>query len=415
MTWQNVRLAEIGSWFGGMTPSKSVARYWEDGSFPWLSPKDMGPESLAGTIDLVSRVAVAETSLRLVPAGSVAIVVRSGILERTIPVAQVPFETALNQDMKAIVPRPDVDGAWLAWGLRAFERQLLESTRKRGTTVASLEVSRLRDFSLPLPPFREQRRIVEILEDHLSRLGAASEGVARSLQRAERLLEAREVQAHAGVRARMVRLADVLQTPLANGKSVPTREGGFPVLRLTAIKDGRVDLREVKQGDWDADDASRFLVHAGDVMIVRGNGALRLVGRAALVEKVKEEAAYPDTLIRAVADRHQILPEYLTWVLNSRPVRSQVERKARTTAGIYKVNQKDLGRLVFALPQISDQESILEAIAVARETTTDLKATMSAVAQRSELLRQALLQAAFAGRLTGRDSDLERTEELVDA
>lgn len=105
MTWKNVKLRDLGTWHGGGTPSKSNPDFWINGDVPWLSPKDMGPEILHDTKDHVTAAAVVGSSTKLVPAGAVAVVTRSGILERTIPVALVPFATTMNQDMKAVVPR----------------------------------------------------------------------------------------------------------------------------------------------------------------------------------------------------------------------------------------------------------------------------------------------------------------------
>ena len=189
MTWDRVRLKDLGTWYGGGTPSKSNPEFWVDGHVPWLSPKDMGPEVLSTTVDHITSAAVVGSSTRLVPAGSVAVVTRSGILERTLPVAVVPFETTMNQDMKAVAPHEGIDPRWVAWGLRAYERQLLRETRKAGTTVASIEMARFYDFTLPLPGLDEQRRVVAILEDHLSRLDAANAATASATRRLAALRE----------------------------------------------------------------------------------------------------------------------------------------------------------------------------------------------------------------------------------
>ena len=118
MTWQTVPLCDVGTWYGGATPSKGTAAFWTEGTIPWLSPKDMGPEVLRSTQDHITPAAVEGSSAKLVPAGSVAVVVRSGIIERTIPVSLVPFDTTLNQDMKAVQPRADIDARWIASDLR---------------------------------------------------------------------------------------------------------------------------------------------------------------------------------------------------------------------------------------------------------------------------------------------------------
>ena len=175
MNWPMVRLGDLGQWFGGGTPSKARSDFWQDGTVPWLSPKDMGHDVLSGTQDLITQAAVEGSAVRRVPAGSVAIVVRSGILERTLPIAVVPFETTLNQDMKALSPHKGVESSWVAWALRSREQRILSDTRKAGTTVASIEFSRLLRLQIPLPDVAEQRRIVAILEEHLSDLDDAQQ------------------------------------------------------------------------------------------------------------------------------------------------------------------------------------------------------------------------------------------------
>ena len=67
----------------------------------------------------------------------------------------------------------------------------------------------------------------------------------------------------------IVPLRELIGTPLANGRSVPSQVGGFPVLRLTALRNGTIDLRERKEGAWTRDDAERFLVQTGDFLVSR--------------------------------------------------------------------------------------------------------------------------------------------------
>ena len=198
-----------------------------------------------------------------------------------------------------------------------------------------------------------------------------------------------------------VPLRDVLTAGLTNGRSVTTQDGGFPVLRLTALRDGRIDLAERKAGAWTADEAARFLVEKGDYLISRGNGSLRLVGRGGLVVDAPDPVAYPDTLIRARPATDKIAPEYLTLVWNAPGVRRQIEKAAKTTAGIYKVNQKDLAAIRIPVPSLAEQAQVVDAVAASREALGRLSGEVHAASARSAALRRSMLAAAFSGRLTG--------------
>jgi type I restriction enzyme S subunit len=151
-----------------------------------------------------------------------------------------------------------------------------------------------------------------------------------------------------------VSLDQLLAEPLANGKSVPDGDG-FPVLRLTCIKSGLVDLAERKRGDWSNIDPQRFLVEADDFLIVRGNGSIHLVGRGGRVSAAPVGVAYPDTLIRARVAPAVLHPPLLARWWDSPPVRRHIERRAKTTAGIYKVNQADLGQTPIPLAPMLEQ------------------------------------------------------------
>ena len=155
-------------------------------------------------------------------------------------------------------------------------------------------------------------------------------------------------------------LGELVAEPLRNGRSVNDRPGGFPVLRLTALRGLRADLDEAKEGDWDRADAVPFIVRAGDFLISRGNGSLHRVAKGALVGESRVEVAFPDTIIRVRPDRAQILPEFLALAWSCQAVRTQVESRARTTAGIYKVSQRDLAAVVLSLPDLNQQRRIVE-------------------------------------------------------
>ena len=151
----------------------------------------------------------------------------------------------------------------------------------------------------------------------------------------------------------------VLAEPLANGRSVKTADQGIPVLRLTSLRDGLIDLSESKIGAWSASEAEPFLIHKNDILVSRGNGSIHLVGLGAIVCDDPCPIAFPDTLIR-VRPSDGIDRRFFAALWNSRATRDQIERKAKTTAGIYKVNQDDVATCVLPLPPLAEQIRIRE-------------------------------------------------------
>lgn len=162
-TWANAKFSDFGTWIGGGTPSKANPRFW-NGPIPWVSPKDMKTKVIRKAIDGITEEAVENSAAKLVTAGSVLIVTRSGILTHTLPIAVTAVESTLNQDLKALAVPDGISSDYIAWGMRAFEQRILDKCRKGGTTVHSIEMPRLASFELPIAPTNEQRRIVEKIE-----------------------------------------------------------------------------------------------------------------------------------------------------------------------------------------------------------------------------------------------------------
>lgn len=192
-----------------------------------------------------------------------------------------------------------------------------------------------------------------------------------------------------------VRLADVISEPLVNGRSVRDHEGGFPVLRLTAIKDGWIDLSRSKQGAWTADDAAPFCVVEGDFLLSRGNGSLSLVGRGGVVGTVPAPVAFPDTMIRVRPDKRVLDSAFLRLIWQSPVVRSQIESRVRTTAGIYKLNQKILEDIHLSLPPLGEQQRIVEALDSLLSRLDASASSLTSIQQRFPKLAGALRNASL--------------------
>ncbi|MCW3147025.1 restriction endonuclease subunit S [Stutzerimonas stutzeri] len=147
---------------GGGTPSKENLDYWK-GDIPWVSPKDMKTFWIAETEDKITEAAVVESSTNMVEPGALLLVVRSGILQRTIPVGINTVTVSLNQDMKAL--RFIVDGMaeFVSFLIKGFEPSILLEWRKQGATVESIEHEYMANTVLAVPPPIELNAIVQKL------------------------------------------------------------------------------------------------------------------------------------------------------------------------------------------------------------------------------------------------------------
>ncbi|HBM9845232.1 TPA: restriction endonuclease subunit S [Escherichia coli] len=175
-------LGEIGKWYGGGTPSKNKIEFWENGSIPWISPKDMGRTLVDSSEDYITEEAVLQSSTKLIPANSIAIVVRSSILDKVLPSALIKVPATLNQDMKAVIPHENTLVKYIYHMIGSRGSDILRAAKKTGGSVASIDSKKLFSFKIPVPNINEQQRIVEILDKFDTLTNSITEGLPREIE-----------------------------------------------------------------------------------------------------------------------------------------------------------------------------------------------------------------------------------------
>ena len=163
VTADPVPLANLGRWQGGITPSKSNPAYWEAGAIPWLASMDVSDTTTDEIRGRVTEQALQETPLKIVPAPSVAVVMRSNILRRTLPIGLVKVDTTVNQDIRLLVPREDVDAEYVFQVLRADSERIRGACVRTDGSMAAMSSQSFFAWEIPLPDLVEQRAIAEQL------------------------------------------------------------------------------------------------------------------------------------------------------------------------------------------------------------------------------------------------------------
>jgi type I restriction enzyme S subunit len=166
----------------------------------------------------------------------------------------------------------------------------------------------------------------------------------------------------------VMRLARVIAEGPKNGISPPIDERGtIESFSISAVRDSIVEVRagdrKYISGNKEALERAYRLLR-GDVLLVRGNGNIRLVGKAGVVVHDMPGRVYPDLLMR-VRLAPTCLPRYLVVLLNCPIGRDQIETAARTAVGTFKINNQQVRHLCFALPSVPEQQKILDCLAEA--------------------------------------------------
>lgn len=293
-----------------------------------------------------------------------------------------------------------------------FELYSVDGTLGRfstGSTIAHLPQQKLRELPVPLPPLQEQSRIVEILEDHLSRLDA-TEGLMLKAERRLAALRRSTLKA-------VINRADRETVPLRRlvkrieagrsfgGAAAPAVKGQWGIVKVSAMTWGEFRPDENKAVPADAADP-RYEIRPGDLLLSRAN-TNDYVGASVLVERVRPRLLLSDKSLRLVP-REGVSTRWLWLALSSPPVRAQISARATGTKdSMRNVSQAALLSVEVPFVPTDEQQSDSARLAIYSEAVTTLTTSLYAAQRKQKALRRALLGAAFSGRLTGRASDMD--------
>ncbi len=279
------------------------------------------------------------------------------------------------------------------------------ASKSRGVGIHHIGRAALAQWPIPTPPISEQQRIVEILEDHLSRLDAADAGIAK----AERRLKA----LHKSVLLKLI--PDVADYP-ADWKTSTVEQAGKvdlgrqrhpdwhagpnmrPYLRVANVFEDRIDTRSLYEMHWPGDRFDRFRLLPGDVLLNEGQTP-ELLGRPALYRGHPSEVAFTNSLLRFRASE-AVLPEFALLVFRRHMHAGRFTRESRITTNIAHLSAARLKPIEFPIPPMSVQEELVDRAEQQLSALTRLSVETAAAKARSAGLRRALLGAAFSGRLT---------------
>jgi len=185
-TWTWTMLGEVTDIGTGSTPSRAEASFWMDGTIPWITSGSTSRSPISEGDEFVTPAAVKAHRLRLYPPGTL-LVALYGQGKTRGQVAALEIPATINQACAAICP---LDGAPPMQGYLklVLEKQYDEMRLlSAGGAQPNLNVQKIKEVFVPLPPLAEQRRIVAkvdqlmALVDELEMQLAASRATAASL------------------------------------------------------------------------------------------------------------------------------------------------------------------------------------------------------------------------------------------
>lgn len=154
--WSCVMITDVCQLIlGGGTPSKKCEEFFK-GKIPWVTPKDMKQSIINDSIDHITEDAIVHSTTNLIPIWSVLMVIRSGILKHTLPVAINSIPVTINQDMKAFIPGENITAEFLMYFFKAIEEDVL--SKVRGVTADNIDFKTFQKREIIVPPMELQNQ-----------------------------------------------------------------------------------------------------------------------------------------------------------------------------------------------------------------------------------------------------------------
>lgn len=391
-----ITIGELGAWSGGKTPSMDNLDYWEDGTIPWITSKDMKVPTLEDTADHITKQAISEASMTVYPPNGIAVVTRSGILKHTLPVAFVPFETTVNQDIKMLVAGEGVLPRYAFHAIQGKSPDILAKTKKQGGTVDSLEFKRFLDYKIPLPSLEVQKSLIEVLDNFDAICSDLNIGLPAEIEARQKQYEYYRDMLLTFAESGSTILTD-RQTDRQNIIKLIQYVFGYAWLSLDEIstsfrgeyitkKDSRTGNIPVILGGQEPAYYIDKANHAGEIVVVARSGA-----SAGFVSYWNEPVFITDGF-GYENNPSLVTAKYLFYILKNRETELNAMKRG---AGVPHISGGALAEIQFAIPNLQEQQRIVSILdrfdTLCNDLTAGLPAEIEARQKQYEYYRDKLL------------------------
>lgn len=438
--WAWAKLGDLGVWAGGGTPTTSIAEYWDNGTIPWISAKDMKADYLGMSQDSITEAGRAAARLSLLPPGTVLLVVRGMILARDFPVAVTTAAATINQDLRALIPSPAVEPRFLLRALQFISDDVVQATGEATHGTRRLESDKLKAWPLPIPPLAEQQRIVTAVERVFESVSSARDRLKRVPTILTRLRQAVVESACSGQLTADWREVhdvteavnngkpdDVQEAPgswewvtlgaisevkggVTKGRKIPAeKQISLPYLRVANVQDGFLDLSEIKLIPALEEDRTKYALEPGDILFIEGGNREHL-GRGTVWRGEVPGCIHQNHVFRARLKRQGVLPEFVSLAAKSEHAREYFFSNASQTVNLASINLRSLSALPLPLPPTAEQAEIVRRASALLALADSIEERATLALQRVQRLPQGILAKAFRGELVPTEAELARRE-----
>lgn len=315
-----------------------------------------------------------------------------------------PSEPAcIGRQLMAIRARPGKTNATFIFFALQWAQEQLKS-QATGATVPGLSIQDLENLHLPNPPTEKHERIAARLLGQLAEVERARAAVEAQLQVAEALPGAylRAIFNTEAVKRWPTKpLSEVskISGGVTLGRDLRGRETrAVPYLRVANVKDGRLDLSDVKEIEATEDEIADCRLIFGDILLTEGGDPDKL-GRGTYWQEQISECIHQNHIFRVRFDLTEFNPSFVAFQMGSPYGKAYFLVHAKQTTGIASINKTVLSKFPLLVPHFDKQCAIASQLEAERKEAQFLRQRLEQKLAAVENLSSTLLREAFSGNI----------------
>ncbi|HJJ70751.1 MAG TPA: restriction endonuclease subunit S [Methanocorpusculum sp.] len=372
--WEIKKLKEIAEIISGQSPESSYYNTSKDG-LPFYQGKiEFTKKYIAPPKIWTSKIT------KQAIAGDILMSVRA-------PVGPTNFATedcCIGRGLAAIRVGNTVDREFLYLYFQTIEEKL---KGKEGAVFNSLTRDQIKNIDIPLPPLSEQKEIVALLDDVLSRIDKARENIEKNIENAKELYEnaVEQVFTDCGEIYGCVKLSDV-----CHYDKIKNTTPNLPYVGLEHIESNTGRFL----GNLTPTDVLSSTFYFSNTHLLYGR--LRPYLNKALLPTFEGHCS---TEIFPISVHEEIMREYLFYWITAKSIMKRID-KTWTGARMPRANMTQVLEFEIPLPPLSKQQEIVSTLGILRDDTELVKTIYTKKLQALDELRNSVLEKAFRGELT---------------
>lgn len=314
------------------------------------------------------------------------------LVGKCVAVPELAYPAAAGGFISILRPKTGtVDTRYLyRWLSDRKTQHVVRGLARQTTNIANLPADRLLEMSVPLPTPAEQRRIAAMLDK--------ADEIRRKRRESLRLLDEFLVSAFLEMfgdpvnndrKWEVVKLRDCFAIRPSIGTITPAvASGELKVVRVGELGGYDVALEDCGRVSLSAKEVVRYEVVPGDLLVARAIGSASHLGKASVLQEVREPVVFDSHVMRLRLDPKRILPAFLWQWFHTPGGRRLFLRQGGRTAVQFNINASQLCDARIPLPPITEQERFLRVATKARATRKQIAGGMTTTGSLFDLLSQ---------------------------